>query len=100
MDGLLWRPTAARPDEDEDVVLDIVKSWAADIASWNLSKNRAGAVRADAAKRAALHASPREQATTADRDPQRDRPDVPFEVHSIRPSMRIDWDEHGHASSG
>ena len=38
VDGLLWRPAADAPDEDEDVVLGIVRSWAADIGSWNLSR--------------------------------------------------------------
>ena len=40
VDGLLWRPTADAPDEDEDVVLDLVKNWAVDIESWNLSRSR------------------------------------------------------------
>ena len=32
VDGLLWRPAADAPDEDENVVIDLVKNWAADIA--------------------------------------------------------------------
>ena len=40
VDGLLWRPAADAPDEDENVVIDLVKNWAADIGSWNLSRSR------------------------------------------------------------
>ena len=40
VDGLLWRPAADAPDEDENVVIGLVKNWAADIGSWNLSRSR------------------------------------------------------------
>ena len=42
-------------------------------------------------KRAALHELPEAQASTRERRAQRHRSDAPFEVHSIRPSMRTDW---------
>ena len=94
VDGLLWRPAADAPDEDEDVVIGIVKSWAADIGSWNLSTNRKRAVRADAneARRAAC--PPRgEDATSTRAILSGIDPELKFEVHSIRPSLRTDWNE-------
>ena len=35
VDGLLWRPTSAAPDEDENVLLSVVKDWTVDIPSGN-----------------------------------------------------------------
>ena len=84
--------SADAPDEDEDVVFDLVKSWAADISSWNITQT-ARALRPDGAKRAALHEflvgklhGRRSVLSGID-------PSLKFEVHSIRPSLRIDWDE-------
>jgi hypothetical protein len=93
VDGLLWRPAADAPDENENVVIDIVQRWAADIDSWNLSNDRAELFELMRAKRAELHkhlegkleANP---VILSGIDPQ-----LPFEVHSIRPSMRMDWNE-------
>jgi hypothetical protein len=47
VDGLLWRPMSAAPDEDEDVVLDLVKTWVGDIAKWNVTKSRRALFRSD-----------------------------------------------------
>ena len=55
VDGLLWRPTSAAPDEDEAVVLAFVKTWVGDIANWNLNKSREELFDLMAEKRAALH---------------------------------------------
>jgi hypothetical protein len=89
VDGLLWRPTSAAPDEDENVVLAFVKDWVGDIAHWNLTRSRRALFDLMATKRAALHrylksAFARGVVITGV-DPQ-----LPFEVHSIRPSLRND----------
>lgn len=93
VDGLLWRPTAAAPDEDENVVIGIVKNWAGDIASWNLSRSREELFELMRAKRAELHATltskfDLDSAVLSGIDPA-----LKFEVHSIRPSLRVDWNE-------
>lgn len=93
VDGLLWRPTADAPDEDEDVVLDLVKDWAVDIGSWNLTRSRRELYELMRDRRRALHGSlrarlSRESVVLSGIDPA-----LPFEVHSVRPSLRIDWNE-------
>ncbi len=91
VDGLLWRSAIDAPDEDENVVLDLVKEWAVDIPSWNLTRNRRELFDLMAKKRAALHDFLQGKGTTkvlSGIDPS-----LKFEVHSIRPSLRIDWDE-------
>ena len=92
VDGLLWRPSADAPDEDEDVVLSLVRDWAPDIASWNLTKDRKKLYELMRKKRAALHSYlkarlKKEAAITSGIDPA-----WSFEVHSIRPSFRTDWE--------
>jgi hypothetical protein len=89
VDGLLWRPTTAAPDEDQNVVLGFVKRWAVDIGSWNLSRSREELYRLMEEKRGALHnylAPKIDQAVLSGIDPK-----LPFEVHSIRPSLRNEW---------
>jgi hypothetical protein len=91
VDGLLWRPTSAAPDEDEEVVLEFVKDWAKDIGSWKLSKDREALYDLMRNRRIALHDYLAGRFAKGVRisgiDPKR-----PFEVHSIRPSMRSDWE--------
>jgi hypothetical protein len=92
VDGLLWRPSAAAPDEDEDVILGPVRAWAPDIASWNLTRDRKGLFELMKRKRAALHKYLEDRkikgaAIIGGIDSTR-----PFEVHSIRPSFRTDWE--------
>jgi hypothetical protein len=97
-DGLLWRPAAAAPDEDENVVVALVQGWAVDIDSWHLTEDRQALFELMARHRAALHAFLAEQIQAGQTqagarvlgglDPSR-----PFEVHSIRPSAGTDW--HG-----
>jgi hypothetical protein len=96
VDGLLWRPVADAPDEDEDVVFDLVKDWAVDISSWNITRDRRELYDLMAAKRAALHKFligkvHGETTVLSGIDPT-----LKFEVHSLRPSLRIDWDEQPH----
>ena len=97
VDGLLWRPTWAAPDEDQEVVIDLVRHWATDIGSWSVSSSREELYHLMRKRRAALHEflahkldakrrKPGEAAVLSGIDPER-----PFEVHSIRPSVRSDW---------
>jgi hypothetical protein len=89
VDGLLWRPTAAAPDENKDVILAFVKRWAGDIGSWNLTRSRRELYELMERKRAALHRylKPKiDQAVLNGIDPR-----IDFEVHSIRPSLRTEW---------
>jgi hypothetical protein len=92
VDGLLWHPSESAPDEDENIILAEVKKWAPDIASWNLTKDRFELYKLMRKKRAALHSylqtrMKREDSITSGIDPTR-----AFEVHSIRPSFRTDWE--------
>lgn len=93
VDGLLWRPAADAPDEDENVVIGMVKNWAANIDSWSLSRSREELFDLMRTKRAELHKYLEgkldvDSAILSGIDPK-----LKFEVHSIRPSMRIDWNE-------
>ena len=93
VDGLLLRPAADAPDEDENVVIGLVKNWAADIDSWNLSRSREELFELMREKRAELHVYLEskldlDSAVLSGIDPK-----LKFEVHSIRPSMRVDWNE-------
>ena len=90
VDGLLWRP--ASPDEDEEVVVDIIKSWAADIRSWGLSNNREALDELIHERRAALHAYLRPKLSTESVLLSGIDPELTFEVHSLRPSIRMDWE--------
>jgi hypothetical protein len=92
VDGLLWRPASAAPDEDEEVVVDIVKSWAADIRSWGLSKNRRALYELMKERRAALHAYLRPKVSRESVVLSGIDPELTFEVHSLRPSIRMDWE--------
>lgn len=91
VDGLLWRPASAAPDEDEEVVVDIIKSWASDIRSWGLTKDRRVLYDLMQERRGTLHEYlkprlSRECVVLSGIDPELD-----FEVHSLRPSIRLDW---------
>ncbi|HET6546923.1 MAG TPA: hypothetical protein VFG79_00610, partial [Solirubrobacter sp.] len=90
VDGLLWRPTSAAPDEDEDIVVGHVRRWAVDIASWGPARARADLFALMAKRRAGLH----EYLSRKMQDPSAvlSGLDVtrPFEVHSIRPGLGRD----------
>jgi hypothetical protein len=92
VDGLLWRPTSAAPDEDEDVVLDIVKSWVSDIRSWDLSRDRRVLFDLMPERRKALHAHIALQLSKGSAVLSGIDPTLKFEVHSVRPSIRSDWE--------
>ena len=93
VDGLLWRPASAAPDEDEEVVVGIVKQWAGRHPILGPVPRTAGPVRADAG-------TPRRAPRVSQaQDSRRDSvvlsgidPDLDFEVHSLRPSFRMDWE--------
>ena len=93
VDGLLWRPAADAPDENENVVIDIVKRWVVDIDSWNLSNDRAELFALMRAKRAELHKHLKSKLEANSVILSGIDPNLPFEVHSIRPSLRMDWNE-------
>jgi hypothetical protein len=93
VDGLLWRPAADAPDEDENVVIGLLKNWTSDIGSWNLSRSRKELFELMRAKRAQLHEYLTDKLNVGSRILGGIDPELPFEVHSIRPSMRIDWNE-------
>ena len=91
VDGLLWRPTSAAPDEDEDVMLALVKTWSADVAHWNLTKSRRALFDLMTAKRRLLHTH-LTRAFAHGTSISGIDPATAFEVHSIRPSTRTDVD--------
>lgn len=92
VDGLLWRAASGAPDEDAAVVVGIVKSWASEISSWGLSKDRWNLFELMRDRRKGLHSFLRskmkkDEVVLAGIDPE-----LPFEVHSLRPSIRMDWE--------
>ncbi|MDX6399892.1 MAG: hypothetical protein QOF27_498, partial [Gaiellaceae bacterium] len=93
VDGLLWRSAADAPDEDENVVIGLVKNWTADIGSWNLSRSRRELYDLMRAKRAELHDYLKGKLDLDSKVLSGIDPTIKFEVHSIRPSMRVDWNE-------
>jgi hypothetical protein len=93
VDGLLWRPTSDAPDPDEQVVLGVLKEWLSDIPSWNPSRSREELFDLVRGKRAALHEYLTSKLGAHSGllgviDPSR-----PFEVHSLRPTLRVDRDD-------
>ncbi len=94
LEGLLWKQAKAVPDEDEELVIDFVRDWTQHIPSWNLSRNRRELFKMVRQKRIELKRFLADRAKTgklAIMDPE-----YPFEVHSLRPSMRIDWQGKSH----
>jgi hypothetical protein len=92
VDGLLWRPTSAAPDENENVLLGIVNGWGATIEFWNRSNDRRILFEQMATQRSALHDYLRRKFRTGRAKLSGIDPALPFEVHSIRPSHRMDWE--------
>ncbi|HEX5617131.1 MAG TPA: hypothetical protein VFX51_01850 [Solirubrobacteraceae bacterium] len=95
VDGLLWRPASAAPDEDVSLVVDLVGNWAVDLPSWNLTRDREALFELMAKRRAALH----QYLKTKLAEPDAAVPGLdlerPFEVHSLRPALGSD--PHGRA---
>jgi hypothetical protein len=92
VDGLLWRSTSDAPDEDEDVVLDEVRGWASDITAWSLSKSRRALFDLMHDKRRDLHRHIADLARERNVTLSAIDTALPFEVHSIRPSIKTDWE--------
>jgi len=92
VDGLLWQAAAAAPDEDENVVLELVKAWTVDVARWNLSKSRQELFELMRNKRAVLHTYIAQKLKNGSAVLGGIDPALRFEVHSIRPSIRTDWE--------
>jgi hypothetical protein len=95
VDGLLWRPTSAAPDDDEKVVFEFVQTWVGDIAEWNLTKSRQALFDLMAKKRAAFHEyldTAFDSGTTIKGIDK----NLKIEVHSIRPSIRTDVEGQRH----
>jgi hypothetical protein len=92
VDGLLWRETSDTPNEDENIVLAKVKDWTADIVWWNLSKSRLELFELMRKKRALLHAYLKKKLKAEPQGLSGVDPAIAFEVHSIRPSIRTDWE--------
>jgi hypothetical protein len=71
----------------------MVKNWAANIDSWNLSRSREELFELMRTKRADLHKYLEDKLDVDSAILSGINPKLKFEVHSIRPSMRIDWNE-------
>jgi hypothetical protein len=93
-EGLLWRQARASPGDDENVVLTFVQDWNRELSSWNLSSDRETLFNMMRDKRAALH----DYLDGKKRFQKLDiiDPAYKFEVHSLRPSKRIDWQGRAH----
>jgi len=89
-DGLLWRPTAAAPDENDTVVLTPVRQWAVDIPSWHLTRDRRQLFDLIRKHRRGLHRYLTDMARAGQWALRDIDPALPFEVHSIRPSTGSD----------
>jgi hypothetical protein len=90
VDGLLWRPASAAPDEDEDVVVSAVSGWAVDIESWRAARDRRVLFDLTCRHRDLLqeHLGRRALEPCAVLGGLDLR--EPFEVHSVRPSVGAD----------
>jgi hypothetical protein len=94
LEGLLWEQTRAFLDDDQEIVMDFITKWSRDIKSWNISQDREDLFDTMRMQRIKLHShlSKRARETKLSLiDPR-----VPFEVHSLRPSQRLDWQGQAH----
>jgi hypothetical protein len=89
VDGLLWRPAWAAPDEDVGLVLGLAREWAVDLPSWNLTRDRGELYELLEKRRAALQVYLRRKLGDGGALPGLDL-DRPFEVHALRPSLGRD----------
>jgi hypothetical protein len=88
LEGLLWKQVKAAPDEDEKVVIDFVRDWTKSIKSWSLSSDRKELFEMMKSRRAALHKFLAKRAAAGELSFIDRR--YPFEIHSLRPSSRVD----------
>jgi hypothetical protein len=92
VEGLLWKQ--ASPDADERIVINFLSNWMRKIKFWNLSREREELFKRTRAMRAELHdyfVAHGKQSKLTGFDPS-----LRFEVHSVRPSSRVDWQGKAH----
>ena len=93
VDGLLWRPTSAAPDENEKVLIDIVRRWTGQVDLWGVAHDRRALFVKKRSQRAALHGYLSNKAASDGALISGIDRKLPLEVHSIRPSLpRSDWE--------
>jgi hypothetical protein len=96
VDGLLWRQTD--PGEAEDFIADEVRAWTPDLVEWAMQRSRADLYELMRRKRMTLHGRITAKLAAGKAikgvDATITGPDGKprFEVHSIRPSLRADWE--------
>ena len=94
VEGLLWRQAKAVPDVDEEICLEFMHTWTSKIQKWSLSRDRREVYELMRHMRQDLHRY------LVRRSKQRHLsgfdPALPFEVHSLRPSSRVDWRGESH----
>jgi hypothetical protein len=94
LEGLLWEQARAFPDDDQNIVLDFITNWSKDIKSWNISQDREELFNTMHLQRLKLHSHLKKRAKNMKLsliDPH-----IPFEVHSLRPSQRVDLEGQAH----
>ena len=92
VEGLLWMSVTDAPGVDENVKLELVREWVPDIADWNLTKDREALYNQMRDKRAALNLHLKSLMEKGAAIPSGIVRELKFEVHSIRPSFRSDWE--------
>ncbi len=93
-EGLLWKQATALADEDTAPVIEFIRGWTTQIDSWNLSRNRERLFARMRDQRIGLHAFLEQHGLA--RAIRAVDPAHPFEVHSLRPSSRVDWQGKSH----
>jgi hypothetical protein len=94
LEGLLWEQARAFPDEDQNIMMSFITDWSKKITSWNISRDRKKLYDMMCLLRIKLHSHLKKR--------QREKklsllaPEVLFEVHSLRPSQRVDWQGQAH----
>jgi hypothetical protein len=93
-EGLLWKQATALSDEDTAPVIEFIRGWTTKIDSWNLSRNREQLFVKMRELRLGLHEFLDQGGVV--RAIRAIQPDHRFEVHSLRPSSRVDWQGRSH----
>ncbi|HBZ56404.1 MAG TPA: hypothetical protein DEO88_13440 [Syntrophobacteraceae bacterium] len=94
LEGLLWEQARAFPDEDQEIVMDFITDWSKEITSWNISRDREELYNMMHILRRNLHSHLKKR--MQEKKLSLIDPDIPFEVHSLRPSQRVDWQGQAH----
>ena len=88
LEGLYWPPDEPLAPEAAALVRRHIQGWTADIASWNLSRDRRALYDLMAKMRAKLHRFLNHPQIRPNLEFA--VPYLPFEVHALRPAMRTD----------